>query len=127
MANPNLVNVTSIYANSINGALTTTLTEDLLTCASDKLIKINSIIVANIDGTNAADVTMGIIKSGGSVVLFASTISVPADATLVLIDKNSGIYLEEGDILKGGASANGDLTYTINYEELDDEIGRAHV
>jgi hypothetical protein len=39
---------------------------------------------------------------------------------LVLIDKNSGIYLEEGDILEGGASANGDLTYTINYEELDD-------
>jgi hypothetical protein len=121
MANPNLVNVTSIYANSINGALTTTLTTDLLTCASDKLIKINSIIVANIDGTNAADVTMGIIKSGGSVVYkFASTISVPADATLVLIDKNSGIYLEEGDILEGGASATGDLTYTINYEELDD-------
>ena len=120
MANPNLVNVTSIYANSINGALTTTVTTDLLTCASDKLNKINSIIVANIDGTNAATVTMGVIKSGGSVVLFASTISVPADATLVLIDKNSGIYLEEGDILEGGASANSDLTYTINYEELDD-------
>ena len=120
MANPNLVNVTSIYGKSINGALTTTLTTDLLTCASDKLIKINNIIVANIDGTNAATVTMGIIKSGGSVVKFASTISVPADATLVLIDKNSSIYLEEADVLEGGASADGDLTYTISYEELDD-------
>jgi len=120
MANPNLVNVTSIYGNSICGALTTTVTTDLLTCASNKLIKVNNIIVANIDGSSAADVTMGIIKSGGSVVKFASTISVPADATLVLIDKNSSIYLEEGDILEGGASANGDLTYTISYEELDD-------
>jgi hypothetical protein len=120
MANPNLVNVTSIYAKSIQGALTTTVTTDLLTCAADKLLKINTIIIANIDGTNAATVTMGIIKSGGSVVLFASTISVPADATLVLIDKNSSIYLEEGDILEGGASADGDLTYTISYEELDD-------
>jgi hypothetical protein len=120
MANPNLVNVTSIYANSVNGALTTTLTTDLLTCATNKVIKINSIVIANIDGTNAANVTMGIIKSGGSVVLFASTISVPADATLVLIDKNSSIYLEEGDVLEGGASATGDLTYTISYEELDD-------
>ena len=120
MANPNLVNVTSIYANSVNGALTTTLTTDLLTCATDKIIKINSIVIANIDGTSAADVTMGIIKSGGSVVLFASTISIPADATLVLIDKNSSIYLEEGDVLEGGASATGDLTYTISYEELDD-------
>ncbi len=63
---------------------------------------------------------MGIIKSGGLVVLFASTSAVPADATLVLIDKNSSIYLEEGDILEGGASANSDLTYTISYEELDD-------
>ena len=120
MANPNLVNVTSIYGNSINGALDTTVTTDLLTCASDKLIKINNIIVANIDGTNAATVTMGIIKSGGSVVLFASTISVPADATLVLIDKNSSFYLQEGDLIEGGAGADSDLTYTISYEELDD-------
>jgi hypothetical protein len=59
MANPNLVNVTSIYGKSINGALDTTVTTDLLTCASDKLIKINNIIVANIDGTNAADCNNG--------------------------------------------------------------------
>ena len=120
MANPNLVAVTSILGKSIQGALDTTVTTDLLTCASDKLLKVNSIIIANIDGTNSATVTMGIIKSGGSVVLFASTIAVPADATLVLIDKNSSFYLEEGDILEGGASANSDLTYTISYEELDD-------
>ena len=120
MANPNLVNVTSIYANSINGALGTTVTTDLLTCASNKLLKVNSIIIANIDGTNSATVTMGIIKSGGSVVLFANTIAIPADASLTLIDKNSGIYLQEGDILEGGASASGDLTYTISYEEIDD-------
>ena len=120
MANPNLVQVTSIYGKSIQGALGTTVTTDLLTCASDKLIKINTIIIANIDGTSAATVTMGIIKSGGSVVLFASTISVPADATLVLIDKNSSFYLQEGDLIEGGASATGDLTYTISYEELDD-------
>ena len=120
MANPNLVEVTSIYGKSIQGALTTTVTTDLLTCAADKLLKINTIIIANIDGTNAATVTMGIIKSGGSVVLFASTISVPADATLVLIDKNSSFYLQEGDILEGGAGAASDLTYTISYEELDD-------
>ena len=120
MANPNLVAVTSLYGKSIQGALTTTVTTDLLTCAADKLIKVNSIIIANIDGTNAATVTMGIIKSGGSVVLFASTISVPADATLVLIDKNSSFYLQEGDLIEGGAGADSDLTYTISYEELDD-------
>jgi hypothetical protein len=120
MANPNIVAATSIYGKSINGALTTTVTTDLLTCASNKLLKVNTIIIANIDGTNAATVTMGIIKSGGSVVLFANTISIPADASLTLIDKNSGLYLQEADILEGGASAAGDLTYTISYEEIDD-------
>ena len=120
MAAPNLVNVSSITGESVCGALTTTTTTDLVTAASDTLVKVNSIIVANIDGTNAATVTMGIIKSGGSVVHFASTISVPADATLVLIDKNSGIYLEEGDLIEGGASANSDLNYIINYEILND-------
>ena len=74
MANPNLVNVTSIYANSINGALGTTVTTDLLTCASNKVIKVNTIIIANIDGSNAATVTMGIIKASGSVVLIASNL-----------------------------------------------------
>ena len=67
MANPNLVAVTSIFGKSIQGALGTTVTTDLLTCASNKLLKVNAIIIANIDGTNSATVTMGIIKSGGSV------------------------------------------------------------
>ena len=120
MANPNIIAASSIYGKSINGALTTTLTTDLLTCAANKLLKVNTIIIANIDGTNAATVTMGIIKRGGSVVHFAKTISIPADASLTLIDKNSGLYLEYEDILEGGASAASDLTYTISYEEIDD-------
>jgi len=78
------------------------------------------IIVANIDGTNAADCSVFITKSGGSPIAIASTINVPADATLVVVDKNNGFYLEEGDNIEGGASANGDLTITISYEELDD-------
>ena len=116
----NLVNVSSITGESVNGALTTTTTTDLLSAASSTLVKVNSVVVANIDGTNSATVTMGIVKSGGSVVHFAYTIAVPADATLVLVDKNWGMYLEDGDAIEGGASANIDLTYTIFYEILDD-------
>ena len=120
MANPNLVNVTSILGLSTQAALTTTLTTEILACASDKLIKVNSIIIANIDGTNAVDVSVFITKSGGSPVAIASTISVPADATLVVIDKNSALYLEEGDNLEAGASANSDATITVNFEILND-------
>ena len=59
-------------------------------------------------------------QSGGSPVAIASTVSVPADATLVVIDKNSALYLEEGDNLEGGASADNDLVVTVNYEILND-------
>ena len=118
MANPNLVNVTSITGESVQAALTTTLTTEILAAASDTLVKVNSIIIANIDGSSAVDVSVFITKSGGSPIAIASTISVPADATLVVVDKNTALYLEEGDNIEAGASANSDATITINYEEL---------
>ena len=118
MANPNLVNVTSITGESVQAALTTTLTTEILAAASDTLVKVNSIIIANIDGSSAVDVSVFLTKSGGSPVAIASTISVPADATLVVVDKNTALYLEEGDNIEAGASANSDAVITINYEEL---------
>jgi hypothetical protein len=121
MTNPNIVNVTSILGKTVQADLDTTLTTEILLCAaSDKVLKINTILIANIDGTNAADVSVFITKSGGSPIAIASTISVPADATLNLIDKNSSFYLEEGDNIEAGASADNDLTITISYEEIDD-------
>ena len=123
MAAPNLVNVSTITAKSVQATLNTTLTTEILANASssDKVFKVNNIIVANIDGSSAVDVSVFITKSGGSPIAIASTISLPADATLVVIDKNTGIYLEEGDNIEAGASANSDATITINYEELSDK------
>ena len=120
MANPNLVNVTSITGESVQATLNTTLTTEILACASDTLVKINNIIIANIDGSSSVDVSVFITKSGGSPIAIASTVAVPADSTLVVIDKNSAIYLEEGDNLEAGASANSDATITVNYEILND-------
>ena len=119
MANPNIVNVTSILGKTDTFALTTTLTTTLLTAATDKVYKINSITVANIDGTNAADVTIAYNDQTNTRAI-ASTISVPADSSLNVVDKNTGFYLEEGDSIEGGASADGDLVCTISYEILDD-------
>ena len=128
MANPNIVNVTDIRGESVGWNLTATTTTTLMTVSSDKLIKINRMTVANVDGTNAADVDLfvdglgngasGITATGDSTVYLAKTVSVPADATLVLSD--TPIYLMEGDILKGGASAASDLDLFISYEVLDD-------
>ena len=120
MANPNLVNVTSITGESVQAALDTTLTTEILAAASDTLVKINSIIIANIDGSSAVDISVFITKSGGSPIAIASTVSVPADATLVVIDKNSALYLEEGYNLEAGAAVDGDAPITVNYEILND-------
>jgi len=120
MAAPNLVNVSTITAKSTQGALTTTLTTEFLAnaAASGMVYKVNNILVANIDGSNAADASVFITKSGGSPIAIASTISVPADSTLTVVDKNTALYLEEGDNIEAGASADSDLVITINYEEL---------
>jgi hypothetical protein len=124
MANPNIVNVTSILGETTYAALTTTLNTVLLANAasSGKVYKVNSIMVANVDGTNAADVTVDINTAaggGGTSYALASTISVPADATLNLIDKNSSFYLMEDKSILGGASADGDLEIIISYEIIN--------
>lgn len=121
MAAPNIVNVTSILGKTTAAALDTTLTTSLLANAasSNKLLKLNSIIVANKDGSSAADVTIS-WYNGSTDFYLAYTVTVPADSTLVVMGKDSPIYLEEGQSIRGGASANGDLDVIISYEELDD-------
>ena len=129
MANPNIVSVTSIYAGNAGYNLSATTTATLLTVDADKIVKINNIICANVDGTNAATLDLFVdgMGSGASVVTttgadatvyLAKTISVPADASLVVLD--APIYLMEGDVLKGGASAASDLDLFVSYEVIDD-------
>ena len=121
MAAPNIVNVTSIYGKTSLGALTTSTTASLLANAasSNKLLKVNSIIVANKDGSSSADVTVS-VYNGSTDFYLAYTVPVPNDATLIVLGKDAPIYLEEGQSIRGGASANGDLDMIISYEELDD-------
>ena len=130
MANPNIVSVSSIYAGNYGWNLSNTLTTTLVTVDADKVLKINKIICANVDGSSAADLNLyvdgmgtaaanGLTPTGASATTYlAKTISIPADAALVVSD--TPIYLMEGDILKGGASATGDLELFITYEVLDD-------
>ena len=130
MANPNIVNVTDIKGGNYGWALSNTLTATLLTVDAEKLLKINRIVVANVDGSAAADVNLyvdgmgtaaanGLTPTGASATTYlAKTITVPADSSLVISD--TPIYLMEADVLKGGASATGDLELFITYEVLDD-------
>ena len=118
MATVNIVNVTSITPFTINGAVTTSAV-NIIDVPADKLYKVNTILIANVDGTNAADITVEVSTDNGSNYYhIAKTISVPADSTLSLL--STTLYLDETDLLKVTASANSDLQYTLSGEILDD-------
>ena len=118
MATPNIVNVATINAKNAAGAITTSRAV-VVDVTDEKIAKINTILIANIDGSNAADVTIEVsIDDGSNYVAIAKTISVPADATLSFLE--NPIYLDETDLLAVTASANSDLTYFVSYEEITD-------
>lgn len=123
MAAPNIVNVTSIIGNSLSVAVLTTATQLASNAAaSGKVFKINSIVIANIDGSTAADVTVNIYSAaalGGTPLAIVSTISVPADASLIVTDKTTTFYLLENQSIGALASAAGDLVATISFEEIN--------
>ena len=118
MAAPNIIGVVTITGKSVIGALGTS-TASLLqnSASSNKVFKINTILVSNVDGTNSATADISMFD-GSNDRYISKGITVPAGATVVLIDKNSFLYLEENHSIRGGASAASDLEILICYEEL---------
>lgn len=123
MANPNIVNVAAIYGENSSVSLTTTSATSLVSNAasSGKVYKINTIMVANVDGTNAADITINKYSAaalGGTAFPIVSTVSVPADATLIVLDKTTAIYLKENESIGATAGTASDLVVTTSWEEI---------
>ena len=124
MANPNIVNVTAIYGNNSTTSLSTTNATSIINnaAASGKVYKVNSIVVANVDGTSAADITINIYSQddlGGTAFPIASTISVPADASLIVTDKTTSFYLKEDQSVGATAGTASDLVVTASWEEIN--------
>ena len=118
MAQPNIVNVSSILGTSEVKVLTTTLTTTLVTAASDKVLKMNLIRCTNITD-NDATVDFD-VEVGGTHKKIANEVTVPANSVVDIVDKNSSFYLMETDLLRGGASAGTTIDVLISYEILDD-------
>ena len=123
MAAPNIVNVSTITGITSKVALSSTSQTTLVSNAasSSKVFKINMIQVANVDGANACDVTVDVhsaASGGGTAYSLVSTISVPADASLVALDKNTAIYLEENTSITATAGTANDLEVIVSYEEI---------
>ena len=118
MAIPNIVNVATIHAETLVGDLTTTLTTTLVTGEAEQVYKINVIRASNITSSDAT-VTFDVEVSGTHKII-ANEITVPANSSVDIIDKNSSFYLQETDLLRGGASAGTTVDVMVSYEILDD-------
>jgi len=124
MANPNIVSVASIYGKTVYDTDIAATAASLVVNAasSGKIYKINSLIIANIDGTDTADITVTLRNAAGGTTYstIANTVAVPQDATLIIVSKDTSIYLEEDMSLYVLASAAGDLSATCSYEEISE-------
>ena len=122
MAAPNLASPTTITGKATYLTLANTTETDLLVNAasSGKAMRVTMVTLANIDGTNNVDATVRIYTaaSGGTGHALASTITIPADATVVLLGRDSSVWLEEDRRLTVTASAGGDLAVVCSYEEV---------
>lgn len=123
MANPNIVNLTALYGKTEMINLTTTSATQVVSnaSASGTVLKINSIYVANVDGSNSADITISMYSAatlGGTAYPIVSTVSIPADSSLVVVERNSGIYITEDRSIGATASAANDLMIICSYEEI---------
>ena len=130
MANPNIVAVTSIYGKTtyLTPGGTTALILLPNAAASGKVLKINQIVAANVNGSAAVDTTVSLYSNGavaqggapagGTAYPIVSTVSVPADASLIVVDKTTAIYLEEGNSISVTSGTASGITYSISYEEI---------
>ena len=128
MAAPNIASLTTITGKTTYFTPSGTSAVVLLANAasSNTVLKINQIVAANVNGTNAVDATVSIYTngavaqgsapSGGTAYPIASTISVPADASLIVADKTTGLYLEEGTSITVTSGTASGITYSISYE-----------
>lgn len=130
MAAPNIASLTTITGKTTYLTPGGTSAVVLLPNAanSNKVFKINQIVAANVNGTNAVDCTVSIYTngavaqgsapSGGTAFPIASTVSVPADASLIVVDKTTQLYLEEGTSIIVTSGTASQLTFSVSYEEL---------
>ena len=119
MATPNLVNIATITPKNAMGTLGDTNRTTMIDVTAETAVRIDTILLANDDGTNAVDATVEISNDNGSTYFkILSTVSVPADSTLSLID--TPIYLDETDLIAVTAGAANDLDYHVSYVELVD-------
>jgi hypothetical protein len=115
MAAPNIVNITTMSGKTAQSLLTT-VTGNVITNASGSstVDKLNNILLSNYTGS---PVTANIMINRSSTLYYlGGNVSIPGNSTLVLLGKDTSIYLEEGDVLQANVSANTSVSISASYE-----------
>ena len=127
MGNPSIVDVTSIYGTTTLNAITTAgvvVADNAGSATTNKLFKVNLLSISNVDGVNDANVSVQVLSNvnagSGKTMHLVKTVTVPADSTLIVIDKNTSLYLMEDMQIKVIGSAAGDLEAICSYDVIDD-------
>jgi len=123
MANPNIINVTTLTGNTTYLTPANTTANTLLSNASGSglVFKINQIVCANVNGSSAVNATVAINSAAagaGTNYPIISTISVPASASVIAVDKTTAVYLMENSSIVVTSGTSSGITYTISYESI---------
>jgi hypothetical protein len=123
MANPNIINVTTLTGNTTYLTPANTTANTLLsnTASSGLVFKINQIVCANVNGASAVNATVAINNAAagaGTNFPIISTISVPASASVIAVDKTTAVYLMENSSIVVTSGTSSGITYTISYESI---------
>jgi len=123
MANPNIINVTTLTGNTTFLTPANTTANVLLSNAASSglVFKINQIVAANVNGSSAVNTTVSIDNAAagaGTDFPIVSTVSVPANASLIVTDKTTAIYLMENQSIVVTSGTSSGISYTISYESI---------
>lgn len=115
MAAPNIIGATTITGKTALTNLTTVTSNVITNSASSGTVdKLNNIVLSNY--TSSAVGANVVINRSSTTYYIAGNVSIPANSLLVLLAKDSQIYLEEGDVLQANVTANSSVTMTASYE-----------
>jgi len=123
VSNPNIVNVTTITGNTTYLTPANTTTNVLLSNAASSVLvfKINQIVCANVNGSSAVNATVAInnqAAGAGTNFPVISTVSVPASASVIAVDKTTAIYLMENSSIVVTSGTSSGITYSLSYESI---------
>ena len=128
MSNPNIAAVTAIYGTTTYYTPSGTSAVVLLpnAASSGTVMKINQIVASNVNGSSAVNATVslytngavaqGSAPAGGTAYPVVSTVSVPANASLIVVDKTTALYLMEGTSISVTSGTASGITYSVSYE-----------